>query len=402
MDVVSKIFDSVQKGESFSFIGMEDNCKINVLRFLSHRPDVQKKYLGKNFNKYLFVIVDLNELMEVSVTGFYHLIGLSFTETLKKEKINFNFLNNIFVDSPVILLKSLKEDLKKIIEKTGKSVVILFNEFDVASRRFDLDLLSRNLVALRNTSRFRVIYGFTGLRPFSPAYSFYRKMIWMTPFTGSDSVGVVKRNMIRYGIELNLIQLKNIIEMSGGHAGLIKFIIQNLTNYGPSQIENKLHNIQTNCDIHLQCERILFPLTEIEKSKLKNRESDALLINEGLLRKYGNKLKIFSPILENYLKKNKECLAPFVIDKENDEIYYFGKPLTKNLSPKETDFLRLLIGSPTKIFKREEIMEKVWGEEEFPSDWAFDKLVSRLRKKLTNSSKGNYINTRKGVGISLT
>jgi DNA-binding response OmpR family regulator len=74
----------------------------------------------------------------------------------------------------------------------------------------------------------------------------------------------------------------------------------------------------------------------------------------------------------------------------------------KELTIKESDLLKLLIEEPNRIFKREEIMVKIWREEEFPSDWAYDKLISRLREKLNNISNASYLKTIHGVGLSLT
>jgi len=400
-DVVSKIFENISKRESFSFIGMEDNCKINVLRFLSTRTDIQKKYLGNKTDKYLYVLTDLNELMEPTVTGFYHLVALSLIEALKNEKIDFSFLNNIFIDSPQILLKSLKEDFAKAIEKTGKTIVLIFNEFDVVSQNLNIDLITRNLVALRNIARFNIIFIFTLLRPVNLPYSFYKKTVWMTPFSGKDALGVISRNEGRYEVSLSSSQKEKIIELSGGHAGMIKFMVQNLADVNPKTTDAKIKGLDEVGDVCLQNERLLSPLTDIEKSKLKNNQYDELLLKLGFQIKINGKARCFSPALEKYLRKNKGCTPLFCFDKENNEIYFFGKPITKELTLKEFSLMKLLIDSPDKIFKRDEIMEKIWENGEYPSDWAFDKLISRLRKKLSIASENEYIHIKKGVGISL-
>ncbi len=400
-DVVEKIFDSIGNEESFSFVGMEDNCKINVLRFLSSRSDIQKRYLGNKAGNYLYILSDLNELMESTVVGFYHLLGLSLIETLKKENIDFKFLNNIFIDSPQILLKSLKEDFAKVIEKTGKTLVIMFNDFDVVSHNFNIDIITRNLVALRNAARFNIIYIFTLLHPIDLPYSFYKKIVWMTPFEGTDARGVVERNAKRYKVVLTGEQKGEIIQLSGGHAGMIKFMVQNLSRVDLRNIDARINKLDRAGDICLQNERLLAPLSDIERSKLKNNQFDELLFKLGFQTKVYGKTKCFSPLLERYLKNNKGCVPAFCYDNENSEIYLFGKQVTRDLSLKEFALLKLLIGSPDKIFKRDEIMEKVWGEEEYPSDWAFDKLISRLRKKLSDVYAGDHIHIRKGVGVSL-
>jgi len=335
-DVVKKIFENIIKGESFSFIGMEDNCKSNVARFLCFRSDVKRKYLGKKSRNYLFLYVDLNELMDLSAAGFFQLLDLSLIESLKREGYSFNFLSNVFENNPNKILKSLKENFGKTAQKTGSKIVIIFNDFDVLNN-LNLDLIARNLTALRNTARFSLTYIFIGLRPFTPKFSFFRKIIWMTPFTGKDVEGVVDRNLKRYNVSLNNEQKEKVIKLSGGHAGTIKFIVQSLSGKNSKEIEREMIHLNRNSDIHFQCERILAPLTELEKAKLKACERDYFLVNIGVQSIENGNVNIFSPLLKDYLNQSKNSIEPFCLDKENNEIYYFGRPLMKNLTRKEAD-----------------------------------------------------------------
>ncbi len=399
-DIVGPIIDNILKGESFSFIGMEDNCKSNVARFISFRDDVQKKYMGKLWCKYFFVYIDLNELMTPTISGFYHLIGLSLIEALKNKKINFSFLNNIFIDSPGILLKSLKEDINKIVENTGKKIVLVFNDFDVCTKGIDMDIIARNLTALRNSARYQISYMFIGLRPFAPKHFFFQKIIYMTPFSGNDAVGVVNRNLERYKVSLCYKDILEVIRMSGGHAGTIKFIIQCLSRHQSTNFSKQIPHFYKDSDILFQCERMLSPLTNIEKVKLQSNQKDPLLINLHLQSVGKNGVGPFSPILANYLKVKGHDIKPFVYDFENEEVYYFGNPISKNLSLKELTILKLLIKNEGKILKRNDLIEQIWSSDESPTDWAFDKLISRLRQKIGDKS-GIYIKTHKGVGICL-
>lgn len=218
----------------------------------------------------------------------------------------------------------------------------------------------------------------------------------MTPFKSEDALFIVLRNMQRYKVKLTQKQIGQVISLSGGHGGLIKFIIQSIGREGPSALN--IEKLYTNSDICFQCERLLAPLTPLEKSKLRANEKDDLLLKMGMQVNLHNNYVPFSPLLEHHLKEDETCLAPFCYDKENDEIYFFGKPQSHLLTSKEILLLKLLIESPTKVFKREEIMNKVWGEDEFPSDWAFDKLISRLREKLG----GKYLITLRNQGLALT
>ena len=80
------------------------------------------------------------------------------------------------------------------------------------------------------------------------------------------------------------------------------------------------------------------------------------------------------------------------IDKEKYKVYISGKTLI--LPRKEFELLYLLASKPDKVFKREKIMENVWGGEVVVGDRTIDVHIRKLREKLGDK----YIKTLKGVG----
>jgi len=64
------------------------------------------------------------------------------------------------------------------------------------------------------------------------------------------------------------------------------------------------------------------------------------------------------------------------------------------LAKKEFELLALLVTKPGKVFKREEIMRKVWGNEVIVGDRTIDVHIRKLREKIGS----HYIKTMKGVG----
>ena len=85
-------------------------------------------------------------------------------------------------------------------------------------------------------------------------------------------------------------------------------------------------------------------------------------------------------------------LKDIVIDKEKYKVYISGNTL--NLPRKEFELLYLLASKPDKVFKREKIMENVWGGEVVVGDRTIDVHIRKLREKLGDK----YIKTIKGVG----
>jgi two-component system alkaline phosphatase synthesis response regulator PhoP len=80
------------------------------------------------------------------------------------------------------------------------------------------------------------------------------------------------------------------------------------------------------------------------------------------------------------------------IDRASYSAYSDNQAL--NLSKKEFELLFLLASHPGKIFRREEVFEKVWKKKFDEKNRTVDVHILRLRKKLGH----DYIQTQKGVG----
>ena len=88
-------------------------------------------------------------------------------------------------------------------------------------------------------------------------------------------------------------------------------------------------------------------------------------------------------------------LGDLIIDKDNFKV---SKGKEEFLLPKkEFDLLYLLASNTEKVFKREEILEKVWGNDVIVGERTIDVHIRRLREKLGI----NTIQTLKGIGYKL-
>ena len=90
--------------------------------------------------------------------------------------------------------------------------------------------------------------------------------------------------------------------------------------------------------------------------------------------------------------QDKIQLGKLIIDKEQYEVTHKGK--TFPLPKKEFELLYLLASKPDKVFKREKIMQTVWGSEVVVGDRTIDVHIRKLREKLGDK----YFKTIKGVG----
>jgi len=85
-------------------------------------------------------------------------------------------------------------------------------------------------------------------------------------------------------------------------------------------------------------------------------------------------------------------LEDLIIDRSSYKISIRGNEL--NLPRKEFELLYLLASKPGKVFKREYILESVWGKDVVVGDRTIDVHIRKLREKIGNT----FFKTVKGVG----
>jgi two-component system catabolic regulation response regulator CreB len=91
---------------------------------------------------------------------------------------------------------------------------------------------------------------------------------------------------------------------------------------------------------------------------------------------------------------------PFVLDEERQRIRYYGQPL--ELSRYEYGILRVLLHKPGRVYSREELLAKVWGDATESFDRTVDAHIKTLRAKLKEiAPEVEPIRTVRGSGYAL-
>jgi len=86
-----------------------------------------------------------------------------------------------------------------------------------------------------------------------------------------------------------------------------------------------------------------------------------------------------------------------VIDSERYDVFVGGK--AAELTQREFELISFLAASPSKVFSREELLQKVWLYDYFGDLRAVDVAIRRLREKIEEDpSQPRYIMTKRGVG----
>tara|TARA_B110000263_G_C15307888_1_gene511447 strand:- start:3173 stop:3856 length:684 start_codon:yes stop_codon:yes gene_type:complete len=89
---------------------------------------------------------------------------------------------------------------------------------------------------------------------------------------------------------------------------------------------------------------------------------------------------------------NKLEYGELLIDSEEYKVVLSSKEIF--LPRKEFELLFLLASKPNKVFKRQKIMDSIWGNEVVVGDRTIDVHIRKLREKLGE----NFFKTLKGIG----
>jgi len=94
----------------------------------------------------------------------------------------------------------------------------------------------------------------------------------------------------------------------------------------------------------------------------------------------------------DFSKKEIIELENLIIDTESFLVHSNGKEIS--LPKKEFELLRLLASKPNKVFTRDEIFSRIWGNDVIVGERTIDVHIRKIREKLDIAN----IKTIKGVG----
>ncbi len=92
-------------------------------------------------------------------------------------------------------------------------------------------------------------------------------------------------------------------------------------------------------------------------------------------------------------------IGSFLFQPDELTLSYNGK--TRNLTLKEVELIKFFADNANKVLSRNEILEKVWGSNDYFLGRSLDVFISRLRKYFKNDPNINIVNLH-GIGFRFT
>ena len=109
--------------------------------------------------------------------------------------------------------------------------------------------------------------------------------------------------------------------------------------------------------------------------------------------------------IEVFLRRSKTTITEMLFSIGNYQFDFKNLQLrhasgNKNLTEKEANVLKLLCENKNHVLKREEILKKIWGDDDYFMGRSLDVFISKLRKYLKEDDRIQIMNYH-GVGFRL-
>lgn len=412
-DLAQELAEHINKRRSVVFAGMRRVGISNFLRFfLYHKKLLSKLYKD---SKHLYIAIDLNDLIERTLSSFWVLTLKRILDAVESSDFNpkiKKYIENLFLDgiqskSTFLLIENIKKALNKIISE-GVYPTIFFIRFDRISESASAEFFA-NLEGIKDASHHKLSFVFTtsrGLNSISPkvfshtSLSLAQSQIFLKPANEADLRIICDAYIKRFGLRISEELENELIKLTGGYIQYLQLALIALNEPGTS-VKNRKDLFKLLLEderINLQSEELWEGLTRTEQNLLikvlngqrfkeKELNEAKYLLDTGFLVETTFGHKIFSKIFKNFLQS------------KNGKGEGSGKI---ELSKKEHLLFSFLKENLDQICEREAIIGAVWAEEEAlgVSDWAIDRLVARLRKKIKDEGKFEIV-TIKTRGFKL-
>lgn len=350
----------------------------------------------------------------------FHLLPPLFASELSKD-IAVVFVDLSNVDATEMIQKELAfaihkafPDLKDIhdylsytqaleaIAKTKKVVLVLYLG---QSEKVDSELLLF-INRLRNKLGWRFSYCLLLSTRFlfqSPQTELIDNIVRQTavpvlPRAPQDSYVVIENYEERWRRKISKPQKDKIVKLSGGNPGLIKAlflqIIENPKWENPDLLDERLfYRLQ---EIVKDLPQSYFHMLTSSPKTRNDKLIQALLARYGYLVKSDGSYKVFTPLLDEFLRK----YADKIPHQKTEQTYSIDQELLE-LSKSQRAVLSYLKGKPGELVTRDSLAQLLWGDNwaDRYSDWAIDQLLSVLRERLDKFHFKGKIVTKKGEGI---
>ena len=437
--------------ESCSVVGISNIGKSAFLRMLC-LPQFQAQMSGPS-REAIFVYVDCNRMLGLNDQGFYELVLRCLQDTLHQQTVPDTLSEKALSDillrtlrsayeelinphSPFHIPLSFNQGLTAALDSLGRTVVMVFDEFDDALARVESRVFL-NLRALKDQFRRTLVFvtatneSLALLRRDEAIDEFIELFThhtyYLPPLKPEEAADLIRQLANELNVTFSERDIEFVLDWAGGHIGLLEAACGVLGSLTGAPVRDATQDwiihreaaqrLPRNLAVQTECIKIWTGLNEAERTALMDLvmpggEAPLTLINtlrnkHLLLGGEDEAPRIFSRLFGQFLAQQSALVRPGVqgvrVDVETGMVTVDGRP-TEALTNLEFRLLLLLYGQLGKICDKYQVVEAVWGQDYMDTvdDARIEKLVSRLRAKIEpDPTNPRYLTTLRGRGYKL-
>jgi hypothetical protein len=422
-----QVMSWIEAGQSGCLVGLRGAGTSNFLRFLL-REDVQHHYLGQDCADFAFILVNLLALTERTEWAVYELIldrlsgqrfllgteGAEKMASLRREVTQSR--------DPLAARRAVGRSMELLCQRPAQRVVLLFDEFDAVFRTLDPSLF-RCLRAIRDAHKGQVSYVVVAAdelaclrEDLSEVEHFSRlvsRNVWgLGPYCEADARQMIRHLASQRSIELSEEDTTRLVELCGGHAGLLKAALSLLWNaHYEGRLAKLVPALSDEPAVRAECRKVWDSLPESEQAALCALAGGAQadphtlprLQRKGLVHEGRPAPLLFSPLFADFVRQQTPPpLEGTVISRSPPIVQIDGQPV-KGLTELEFETLCYLYDHRGQVCTKDDLIENVYRQQYDRmkggvTDAALQTLISRLRAKIEPDRRPRYIVTIRREG----
>lgn len=223
-----------------------------------------------------------------------------------------------------------------------------------------------------------------------------RRIIDILPLKGEDLDIMIEYNESLFSVTLNEAQKKYIKLYSGGNLGLVKTLVQQVSekpyldspDFNDPKLISRIHRALEGLTINQI--KILDKVIK-QPTYIENSEDFALLVRFGFLVKSGDHYKLFTEIIFDTVQAKTSFQSKLT-------------DIRSVLTPLEQKIYSAMQDNMDNVLSRDEISKIIWGADsvEKYSDYAIDKHISNIRRRIELTPFDLEIKTLRGQGFYIS
>jgi len=419
-DFAHKVFTPLKKGQCVTTLWVANGGKRFRINFLLKEKKILTKIFEPDFDSILFVNVHPDEISELSATGYLNLVLEKLQEQMEIHTIR------LFTPKSKNPLRIVQEYLRYLLS-LDKEVIFFLHALEVPLA-LPANIFA-NLESILGIDKKKIRFLFLShvdlidekilLKMGNFKYAILRNVIYIPLFKDEEIDYLIAFNEKVLSLSLPKETKKILKAYFGGHPMLLKYSVSKLAKMNPKKLKDQkfvINKLISNFELKVATKEIWNALNKQEKDivgyvinngRLPPNSQDRTkhLLETGILKvDKKNLVSTFGKFFDLTIKKEVP-VNKLSYNKELGEVFLGPIPCTDQFTPQEYEVLRVFLQKEGRIVSRDQVAKALWGEKSYDkySDWAIDKVISTIRKKLNKIGfPSNKLSTLKKRGFKLS